>query len=294
MYIKPYLIEKNDNGEFIVLTPVNPVQFEDNNTTMLVDNEPIEFNPFQKEWVFTRGILFYIGCKNNPSKEEEEKEIRKATKIKFSKHPNLDWRLYPTNTTTNITLGEFIDNMVSWYTKNTDKTLVRPLSSMSKYSDPKAFDSKHVQTVKSFNYYFAVGHPYFIKWGKHPKARTMGDHGVGSYCMCIRAGSGGLQFVYAISSFIGDYKTETAEVYVKDVYKYNMEFYDCFNHLQVLDMIDRVKANPDKYKGKSEYEWHEEIETEFIDFIHDDDEIDYEEIAYDYMHQPIGGDSDET
>lgn len=272
MYIKPYLIEKNDAGVFVALTPTHPVQFDDKNCSMLVDNEPIEFNSFQKEWVFTKGILFYIGCKNNPSKEEEDKEIGKVTKIKFSKNPNLDWRLYSTNRTVDITLGELVDNMVNWYTRNTDKTLVRPLSSMSRFSDPKAFDSKHVQTVKSFNYYFTENHPYFIKWGKHPKARAMGDNGDGSYCMCIRAGGGGLQFVHVIASFIGNYTTASVDVYVKDVYKYNMEFYDCFNHLQVLDMIDLVKANPDKYKGKSEYEWPEEIETEFIDFIHDDDD----------------------
>lgn len=275
MYIKPYLIEKNDAGKFVVLTPTYPVQFEDENCSMIVDNEPIEFNSFQKEWVFTKGILFYIGCKNNPSKEEEDTEIGKATTIKFSKNPNLDWILYSDwvlDSTTNITLGELIDKMVQWYTKNTDKTLVRPLSSMSRFSDPKVFDSKHVQTVKSFNYYFTENHPYFIKWGKHPKARAMGDVGDGSYCICIRAGSGGLQFVRVIASFIGNYTTESVDVYVKDVYKYNMEFYDCFNHLQVLDMIDLVKANPDKYKGKSEYEWPVETGTEFTDFIHDDDD----------------------
>jgi hypothetical protein len=287
MYIKPYLIEKNTNGDIVSLTTKKVFDIDDHKAIFMVDNEPVEISSWRSpQWLFTKGILLYLGIKNEPLPDEEISMTIEAARMKFGKHVNGigHYSEYPhrfnDDMKIDITLGELFDDMIKWYADNNPGVqLVRPIESMSKYIEPNRFDARHIVNVKSFSEYFTAGHPYFIKWGTHPKAAKMGDNcGRGSYCMCIRANSGGLTFTYAAATYVGNYVTEYADVYVKDVYTYGMEFYECYNHIQLLDLVDLIKANPSKYKGKKDYDWPDKENESFVHYItlHDDDDCDEE------------------
>jgi hypothetical protein len=185
------------------------------------------------------------------------------------------WKIYSNEIKPTLTLGEIVDDMISWYHQLSGKTLVSTIGTFSPYRKLNKFEDFYVETWKSFSSYFVPGTPYLVNWGSHPKKKEMTQEGNESYSICVSASGGCVSFVTVKPSFTDHYRTYYCDVRVRDVYAYSMMFYRCYNHLQMLDLIDQVKTKPEAYKGKSEYTFKDDDQSqqcEFTDYIHDDDE----------------------
>jgi hypothetical protein len=282
MYIKPFIIEKNNAGDVIVITTEKSINIESEKATMIVDNEPIVFHSLMfPQWCFQKGFLFCIGVKDiNINMDDENREVNKVVSMKFGDTTQPHWKIYSNEIKPTLTLGEIVDNMISWYHQLSGKTLVSKIGTFSPYRKLNKFEDFYVETWKSFSSYFVPGTPYLINWGSHPKKQEMAQEKNESYSICVSASGGCVSFVTVKSSFTDQYRTYYCEIRVRDVYAYGMMFYRCYNHLQMLDLIDQVKTKPEAYKGKSEYTFKDDDQSqqcEFTDYIHDDDEDDLRE-----------------
>ena len=276
MYIKPFIIEKNNSGDVIVITTEKSLNIESEKATMIVDNEPIVFHSMMSpQWCFQKGFLFCIGVKDiNNHMDDESREVNKVVCMKFG-DATPHWKIYAKEIKPTLTLGEIIDNMISWYHEMSGKTLVSKIGTFSPYRKLNKFEDFYVETWKSFSSYFIPGTPYLINWGSHPKKKEMAQERNESYSICVSASGGSVSFVTIKPSFTDHYRTYYCEVSVRDVYAYSMMFYRCYNHIQMLDLIDQVKTEPESFKGKSEYTFKDDDQSqqcEFTDYIHDDDE----------------------
>lgn len=274
MYIKPFVIEKNNSGDVIVITTEKSIDIESEKATMIVDNEPIVFHSLMSpQWCLKKGFLFCIGIKY-PNLESEGSVVNKVVSMKFG-DATPHWKIYSNEIKPTLTLGEIVDDMISWYHQLSGKTLVSTIGTFSPYRKLNKFEDFYVETWKSFSSYFVPGTPYLINWGSHPKKQEMAQEGNESYSICVSASGGCVSFVTVKPSFTDQYRTYYCEIRVRDVYAYNMMFYRCYNHLQMLDLIDQVKTKPESFKGKSEYTFKDDDQSqqcEFTDYIHDDDE----------------------
>ena len=275
MYIKPFVIEKNNSGDVIVITTEKSIIIESEKATMIVDNEPIVFHSMMSpQYCLKKGFLFCIGVKD-PNLESEEGVVNKAIAMKFGYTISPQWKIYSNEIKASLTLGEIVDNMISWYHELSGKTLVSKIGTFSPYRKLNRFEDFYVETWKSFSSYFVPGTPYLINWGSHPKKQEMSQERNESYSICVESSGGCVSFVTVKPSFTDQYRTHYCEVRIRDVYAYGMMFYRCYNHLQMLDLIDQVKNKPESFKGKSEYAFKDDDHTqqcEFVDYIHDDDE----------------------
>lgn len=275
MYIKPYVIEKNNAGDVIVITTEKSINIESEQATMIVDNEPIVFHSLMfSQWCFQKGFLFCIGVKDiNINMDDENREVNKVVSMKFG-DATPHWKIYSNKIKPSLTLGEIIDEMISWYHQLSGKTLVSKIGTFSPYRKMNKFEDFYVETYKSFSSYFVPGAPYLVNWGSHPKKKEMAQEGNESYSICVSASGGYVSFVTVKSSFTDQYHTYYCEIRVRDVYAYGMMFYRCYNHLQMLDLIDQVKNKPESFKGKSEYTFKDDSQSscEFVDYIDDGDD----------------------
>jgi hypothetical protein len=277
MYIKPFVIEKNNSGDVIVITTEKSLNIESEKATLIVDNEPIVFHSLMSpQWCFKNGFLFCIGVKDiNNHMDSVTSEVDKVVSMKFGDAVQ-NWKIYSDEIKPMLTLGEIIDNMISWYHEMSGKMLVSKIGTFSPYRKLNKFEDFYVETWKSFSSYFIPGTPYLINWGSHPKKKEMSQERNESYSICVSASGGSVSFVTIKPSFTDHYRTYYCEVRVRDVYAYNMMFYRCYNHIQMLDLIDQVKTKPESFKGKSEYTFKDDDnqsqQCEFTDYIHDDDE----------------------
>jgi len=275
MYIKPFVIEKNNSGDVIVITTEKPLIIEFEKATMIVDNEPIVFHLLMfSQWCFQKGFLFCIGVKDiNINMDDESREVNKVVCMKFG-DATPHWKIYSNEIKPSLTLGEIIDEMISWYHELSGKTLVSKIGTFSPYRKLNKFEDFYVETYKSFTSYFVPGAPYLVNWGSHPKKKEMSQEGNESYSICVSASGGYVSFVTVKSSFTDQYRTYYCDVRVRDVYAYGMMFYRCHNHLQMLDLIDQVKNEPESFKGESEYTFKDDSRSswEFVDYIDDDDD----------------------
>ena len=174
--------------------------------------------------------------------------------------------------------------MISWYHQLSGKTLVSTIGTFSPYRKLNKFEDFYVETWKSFSSYFVPGTPYLINWGSHPKKQEMAQEGNESYSICVSASGGCVSFVTVKPSFTDHYRTYYCDVRVRDVYAYSMMFYRCYNHLQMLDLIDQVKTKPKTFKGKSEYTFKDDDQSqqcEFVDYIDDDEDENLREESFD-------------
>lgn len=286
MYIKPFVIEKNNAGDVIVITTEKPLIIESEKATMIVDNEPIVFHSLMfPQWCFQKGFLFCIGVKDiNINMDDESREVNKVVSMKFGDTTQPHWKIYSNEIKPTLTLGEIIDDMISWYHQLSGKTLVSTIGTFSPYRKLNKFEDFYVETWKSFSSYFVPGTPYLINWGSHPKKKEMSQEGNESYSICVSASGGCVSFVTVKSSFTDQYRTYYCEIRVRDVYAYSMMFYRCYNHLQMLDLIDQVKTKPEAYKGKSEYTFKDDDQSqqcEFVDYIDDDEDENLREESFD-------------
>ena len=275
MYIKPFVIEKNNSGDVIVITTEKPLIIESEKATMIVDNEPIVFHSLMSsQWCFQKGFLFCIGVKDiNINMDDESRAVNNVVCMKFGDATRY-WKIYSNEIKPSLTLGEIIDEMISWYHELSGKTLVSKIGTFSPYRKLNKFEDFYVETYKAFTSYFVPGAPYLVNWGSHPKKKEMSQEGNESYSICVSASGGHVSFVTVKSSFTDQYRTYYCDVRVRDVYAYGMMFYRCYNHLQMLDLIDRVKNEPESFKGKSEYTFKDDSQSscEFVDYIDDDDD----------------------
>lgn len=274
MYIKPFVIEKNNEGVIIVITTEKSLIIESEKATMIVDNEPIVFHSLMSpQWCFKKGFLFCIDVKD-VDLESADREVNKVVSMKFG-DTKPHWKIYSNEIKPSLTLGEIIDTMISWYHEMSGKTLVTKIGTFSPYRKLNKFEDFYVETWKSFSSYFVPGTPYLVNWGSHPEKQEMAQEGNESYSICVSASGGCVSFVTVKPSFTDHYRTYYCDVRVRDVYAYNMMFYRCYNHLQMLDLIDQVKTKPEGFKGKSEYTFKDDDQSqqcEFTDYIDDDDE----------------------
>ena len=284
MYIKPFVIEKNNSGDVIVITTEKSIDIESKKATMIVDNEPIVFHSLMSpQWCLKKGFLFCIGIKY-PNLESEGSVVNKAIAMKFGDTTPPHWKIYSNEIKPTLTLGEIVDNMISWYHQLSGKTLVSTIGTFSPYRKLNKFEDFYVETWKSFSSYFVPGTPYLINWGSHPKKQEMAQEGNESYSICVSASGGCVSFVTIKPSFTDQYRTYYCEIRVRDVYAYNMMFYRCYNHLQMLDLIDQVKTKPESFKGKSEYTFKDDDQSqqcEFVDYIDDDEDENLREESFD-------------
>lgn len=275
MYIKPFVIEKNNSGDVIVITTEKSIIIESEKATMIVDNEPIVFHSLMDpQWCYKKGFLFCIGVKDiNINMDDEGREVNKVVSMKFG-DATPHWKIYSNEIKPSLTLGEIVDEMISWYHQLSGKALVSKIGTFSPYRKLNKFEDFYVETWKSFSSYFVPGTPYLINWGSHPKKQEMSQEKNESYSICVESSGGCVSFVTVTPSFTDQYRTHYCEVRVRDVYAYGMMFYRCYNHLQMLDLIDQVKNKPESFKGKSEYTFKDDDKQspcEFVDYIHDDD-----------------------
>ena len=268
MYIKPFVIEKNNAGDVIVITTEKSIDIESKKATMIVDNEPIVFHSLMfPQWCFKRGFLFCIGVKDiNINMDDESREVNKVVSMKFG-DATPHWKIYSNEIKPTLTLGEIIDDMISWYHQLSGKTLVSTIGTFSPYRKLNKFEDFYVETWKSFSSYFVPGTPYLINWGSHPKKQEMAQEGNESYSICVSASGGCVSFVTVKPSFTDHYRTYYCDVRVRDVYAYGMMFYRCYNHLQMLDLIDQVKTKPETFKGKSEYTFKDDDQSQQCEFV---------------------------
>lgn len=283
MYIKPFVIEKNNTGDVIVITTEKSVIIESEKATLIVDNEPIVFHSTMfPQWCFKGGFLFCIEAKDI-TLESADREVNKAIAMKFGDTTQPHWKIYSNEIGPTCTLGEIIDDMISWYHEMSGETLVSKIGTFSPYRKMNKFEDFYVETYKSFSSYFVPGTPYLVNWGSHPKKKEMSQERNESYSICVSASGGCVSFVTVKSSFTDQYRTYYCEVRIRDVYAYGMMFYRCYNHLQMLDLIDQVKNKPYTFKGKSEYTFNDDQpqQCEFVDYIHDDDDDDLREESFD-------------
>lgn len=281
MYIKPFVIEKNNTGEVIVITTAKSINIESEKATLIVDNEPVVFHSLMSpQWCFTKGFLFCIGVKDI-NMDDENREVNKVVSMKFD-DAKPHWKIYSEGIKSSLTLGEIIDEIISWYHQLSSRTLVSTIGTFSPYRKLNKFEDFYVETWKSFSSYFVPGTPYLINWGSHPKKKEMSQERNESYSICVSASGGCVSFVTVKSSFTDQYRTYYCEIRVRDVYAYGMMFYRCYNHLQMLDLIDQVKTKPEAFKGKSEYTFKDDDQSqqcEFVDYIHDDGDDDFYELS---------------
>lgn len=278
MYIKPFVIEKNNSGDVIVITTEKSIIIESEKATMIVDNEPIVFHSMMSpQWCYKKGFLFCIGVKDI-NMDDEGREVNKVVSMKFG-DATPHWKIYSNEIKPSLTLGEIVDEMISWYHQLSGKALVSKIGTFSPYRKLNKIEDFYVETWKSFSSYFVPGTPYLINWGSHPKKQEMSQEKNESYSICVESSGGCVSFVTVTPSFTDQYRTHYCEVRVRDVYAYGMMFYRCYNHLQMLDLIDQVKNKPESFKGKSEYTFKDDDKQspcEFVDYIHDDGDYFYE------------------
>ena len=114
-------------------------------------------------------------------------------------------------------------------------------------------DKKHIHTVRRLDdTFYHEGFAYKVFFKNHPKARAMGDGGKGVICLCTSAAGGCVEFVHVVHGFDG-IKVESVSLMVKTIEKYDIDIYMCYPELFVCEIIDKVKRDPKKYHGLSEY-----------------------------------------
>lgn len=135
----------------------------------------------------------------------------------------------------------------------------------------------HIVVTKSLDEsFFASDRMYTVFLHDHPDAKRMGDYGKGTNLWCLSACSGTLTFVKLKDTMMYDkFKSEVLSINTKEVDEYGIEFLAWENEDEILDLIDRVKHNPDKYHGKAYYD--EEIE------ISDQDKVEGEALFKDFF-----------
>lgn len=137
------------------------------------------------------------------------------------------------------------------------------------------FDTKHIRTVRTLDtMFYWEGDAYLVFFKNHPKAEWMGDSGRGVICICTSVSGGGVEFTRPVHHFVGGIESRSVTLMIKTIEKYDIDIHACYSNLAVLEIIDKVKAEPDKWRGKSEYE-------------SNDEESNRESLAYVYKHYRI-------
>jgi hypothetical protein len=81
--------------------------------------------------------------------------------------------------------------------------------------------------------------------------------------VCVHQHQGGcVEFTHAVHHFVGGVESESVQLMIKTIEKYDIDIYLCYTDLEVLQIIDLVKKEPDKWHGKSEYDNKEDEEND--------------------------------
>ena len=158
-------------------------------------------------------------------------------------------------------------------------------------------DYKHIQTMKSIDtFFYREGVPYLVKFNKDPKGEGI-DYGDGAIGICIEASGGNLTFVFVKGTYVHEkYDTKCVSISCQYLDKSDIEIVPFWSDYEVLDLIDHVKRDPDKYLGAAYY--NEEEETNMCEEITTpNSEVDGPDIKNFYISDYsniLGSDSDKT
>ena len=144
-------------------------------------------------------------------------------------------------------------------------------------------DYKRIQIMKSIDTsFYREDLPYLVKFNNDPKGKGI-DHGNGAIGICIEASGGNLTFVFVKSTYVHEkYDTKCVSISCKYLDESNIEIVPFWTDYEVLDLIDHVKHNPDKYHGAAYY--NEEIE------ILDQDRVEGEALFKDFYIKDLVAD----
>ena len=122
-------------------------------------------------------------------------------------------------------------------------------------------NEKHILTMKTLDQgFYQKGRAYLVFLKNHPKALEMGDNGNGTTCICTSVSGGGVEFTHVVHHFVGGVETTSVQLMIKTIEKYDIDIYMCYTDLEVLEIIDLVKEEPDKWHGKTDYDNNKEEE----------------------------------
>lgn len=120
-------------------------------------------------------------------------------------------------------------------------------------------DYKRIQIMKSIDTsFYRERMPYLVKFNEDPKGKGI-DYGDGAIGICIEASGGNLTFVFVKGTYVHEkYDTKCVSISCQYLDESKIEIIPFWSDYEVLDLIDHVKHNPDKYHGAAYY--NEEIE----------------------------------
>ena len=136
-------------------------------------------------------------------------------------------------------------------------------------------DYKRIQIMKSIDTsFYRERMPYLVKFNDDPKGKGI-DYGDGAIGICIEASGGNLTFVFVKGTYVHEkYDTKCVSISCQYLDESKIEIVPFWSDYEVLDLIDHVKHNPDKYHGAAYY--NEEIE------ILDQDRVEGEALFKDF------------
>lgn len=120
-------------------------------------------------------------------------------------------------------------------------------------------DYKRIVTTKTIDTSFYIeGLPYLVKFHGDEKGKGI-DNCDGRVGICIEASGGNLTFVFVSGTFVHEeYNTKVVSISCSYLDQSKIEIIPCWSDTEVLELIDSVKHDPDKFHGYSY--WNEEYE----------------------------------
>lgn len=123
-------------------------------------------------------------------------------------------------------------------------------------NEKRVRNTKHIETIKQLDMgFYREGRPYRIFLNLHPRAKEFGDK-QGCYVLCTSACSGSVTFVKAVNTFVHEeIVTKVISLNTEEIDKYDITILYCYDDNDLLNVIDGVKAEPDKWYGMHDYEY---------------------------------------
>ena len=120
-------------------------------------------------------------------------------------------------------------------------------------------DYKRIITMKTLDTgFYREGLPYLVKFNGDEKGKGI-DNCDGRVGICIEASGGNLTFVFVSGTFVHEeYNTKVVSISCAYLDNSKIEIIPYWSDTEVLQLIDSVKHDPDKFHGYNY--WNEEVE----------------------------------
>jgi hypothetical protein len=112
----------------------------------------------------------------------------------------------------------------------------------------------HIETIKQLDtMFYREGRPYRLFLNKHPRAEEFDN---GCYVLCTEACSGSVTFVQVSGTITHEeIHTNIISLNTREIDQYDITIMGCIDDNEVLNIIDKVKADPDKWHGMRDFEY---------------------------------------